>query len=330
MQNGKDVTIKSIAQSLNISPSTVSRALNGKSGVSDEVRAQIVARSRQMNYQTNRLAQSLRTSRSKEIGVIIPDSSNPFFSAMLTGIDSYAREMGYTLLMVNSCNSPEVERRAIAAFSELHVAGLLSVPNCVKHYDDLPMPVIFLTRCDSSDSKYNYIITDDVEGAFLAASNLINSRLDAYYFLCDSTDVISSANRFTGYRKALAAHGIEFRDEWLIDGLNTIADGYRAFKEVQSVAPERCGILCYNDYVAVGVIKSALDCGIMPGRDVRIIGYDDIELISYLTPALSTVRQAKFDIGTWGAKSLISIINNGQRDKPFHVVLKPELIIRDT
>lgn len=68
----------------------------------------------------------------------------------------------------------------------------------------------------------------------------------------------------------------------------------------------------------------------MPGRDIRLIGYDDIELISYLTPALSTVRQAKFDIGTWGAKSLISIISNGPRDKPFHIVLKPELIIRDT
>lgn len=164
MQNGKNITIKCIAEKMNISPSTVSRALNGKSGVSKEVREQIVALSQEMNYQTNRIAQSLRTSKSMEIGVIIPDSSNPFFSAMLTGIDSYAREMGYTLLMINSCNSPEVERKAIETFCELHVAGLLSVPTCVKHYDHLPMPVIFLTRCDNSDSNFNYIITDDVPG----------------------------------------------------------------------------------------------------------------------------------------------------------------------
>ena len=84
MQNGKNITIKCIAEKMNISPSTVSRALNGKSGVSKEVREQIVALSQEMNYQTNRIAQSLRTSKSMEIGVIIPDSSNPVFSAMLT------------------------------------------------------------------------------------------------------------------------------------------------------------------------------------------------------------------------------------------------------
>lgn len=181
MQNGKNITIKCIAEKMNISPSTVSRALNGKSGVSKEVREQIVALSQEMNYQTNRIAQSLRTSKSMEIGVIIPDSSNPFFSAMLTGIDSYAREMGYTLLMINSCNSPEVERKAIETFCELHVAGLLSVPTCVKHYDHLPMPVIFLTRCDNSDSNFNYIITDDVQGGYIATQNLINSSLSDFF-----------------------------------------------------------------------------------------------------------------------------------------------------
>lgn len=330
MQNGKNITIKCIAEKMNISPSTVSRALNGKSGVSKEVREQIVALSQEMNYQTNRIAQSLRTSKSMEIGVIIPDSSNPFFSAMLTGIDSYAREMGYTLLMINSCNSPEVERRAIETFCELHVAGLLSVPTCVKHYDHLPMPVIFLTRCDNSDSNFNYIITDDVEGGYIATQSLINSNLSDFYFLCDSTDIISSANRLAGYKSALEENGITPKQDWVFDGANTIADGYRIFKELQTMASGRYGILCHNDYVAVGVLKSALDYGIVPGRDIRLIGYDDIELISYLTPALSTVRQAKFDIGTWGAKSLISIINNGPRDKPFHIVLKPELIIRDT
>ena len=192
------------------------------------------------------------------------------------------------------------------------------------------MPVIFLTRCDNSDSNFNYIITDDVQGGYIATQNLINSSLSDFFFLCDSTDIISSASRLAGYRSALEENGITPKQDWVFDGANTIADGYRIFKELQTMASGRYGILCHNDYVAVGVLKSALDYGIVPGRDIRLIGYDDIELISYLTPALSTVRQAKFDIGTWGAKSLISIISNGPRDKPFHIVLKPELIIRDT
>ena len=330
MRDNKNITIKCIAERMNISPSTVSRALNGKSGVSNEVREQIITLSQEMNYQTNRIAQSLRTSRSMEIGVIIPDSSNPFFSAMLTGIDSYAREMGYTLLMINSANRAEVEQKAISTFCELHVAGLLTVPTGVKHYKNLPMPVVFLTRCDDSDGSCNYIITDDVEGAAIATRNLIADSLEAYYFFGDSVNVISTASRIAGYRKALAQAGIEFQPDWVFEGANSIADGYRLFKELQAQATGRYGILCHNDYVTIGVLKAALDCGIVPGRDIRLIGYDDIELVSYMTPSISTVRQAKFDIGTWGAKNLISIINNGQRDKPFQIVLRPELIIRDT
>lgn len=325
-----NVTISSIARILDVSPSTVSRALAKKKGVSDGLKDRIVSVANELNYHPNMVARSLRTKVSKEIGLIIPDNSNPFFSAMVRGIDTVAHELGYTLLLISTNNDTKIEREAILKFNELQVAGLISVPSDISNYGSLSLPLVFLTRCNDVDSKFNYIVTDDIEGSYLATRNLITSGLSAYFFVCDSLDVISSKNRLTGYQKALFEAGISPKDEWILTGVNTIPDGYRIFQEIYRRSVFPIGILCHNDYTAIGVVKSVSDSNLRHGVDVRIIGYDDIELISYITPALSTVRQVKFDIGAWGARHLINLIESDSSEKPLHMIMKPELVIRDT
>lgn len=324
------VTIKHISKLLGVSPSTVSRALQGKKGVGEATRKDICELAHSLGYQPNKIAQSLRLKTSNVLGVLIPDNQNPFFSSMIKGVTAIAQQEGYILLVVNTNNDPGTEQQALATLQELHIAGILAVPNEEKNYENFKLPFLFLTRCRDRQGPFNYITTDDEEGAYLAANHLIESQMQEYFFLCDSLSVTSSQNRLAGFSKALKEHGIDLPPANVRQGANAMMDGYKMFQEIAGGAKTPFGIFCHNDYVAIGVLQSILDSPLRIKKDVRLIGYDDIEMISFITPRLSTIRQAKFDVGTWGAKHLISLIRNGPAANPIHIVMKPELVLRDT
>lgn len=326
-------TLKDVAAEAGVSPSTVSRALLGSPSISEPTRMRISEIAERLNYRPNILARSLRISKTKIIGIIIPDNSNPYFASLIKGIETMASEKDYTVVIINTDEQSKLENKAIAALSELRVAGLLAVPVNIENYNNLQMPLVFLTRFKRVEefNTFNYVINDNFKGAYLAASHLIERGRDKIYFINGPKSVPTSTERLEGYKKALGNAGIKYNEKLVIYGNLTMKDGYAAANTLLAWEEPPFGVFCYNDYTAIGVMRAIREHGLRVPGDISLVGYDDIEILSYMEVPLTTVRQARYTIGSRGAELLINMIENQEKYRQrFEIILEPELIIRET
>jgi len=221
------VRLVDIASRAGVSISAVSKALQDKSEIAPETKERIMAIAKEMGYQPNTMARSLRLGRSDLIGVIIPDNTNPYYSYILKGIEEKAKENGFTIIITNTMEDAETERQSIHTIVGSSVAGILAVPVNLKNYKDLSTPVLFLSRFPYREySGYNknnipvweqqsYILSDDFEGQRIATEHLIDKGLRDIYLCLDTNSLdtvrgVKTRIRLEGYRNALEIAGIPY------------------------------------------------------------------------------------------------------------------------
>lgn len=321
------ITIKDIAQIVNVSPSTVSRALHDHPRISKATRIKIQELAQEIGYVPSQVARDLVTKRSTTIGVVIPEFSDPFYMGILSGIEEIAIANNYDLVVGSFENDPQRKRKLFDTFEEKWLAGLVIAGTLV---DDIYLtrghyflPAVLVNKPD-----YPYAVDIDQElGSHQAVAHLVSlgHRRVAYIGLGVPTE--SESRRFDGYLKALAANDLYYDPALRENGDGRIAGGVRAMQKLIVQQSSPTGIFCYNDRTAIGAIHALHQYGLRVPADVSIVGFDDLEVASYVNPPLTTIRQPNDELGRRAATMLFARLN-GEPVAPQK--LRPQLIIRQS
>ena len=329
----KQITIKELARIAGTSVSTVSKALNDSHEISEEVKKQIRELARRYHYRPNQIARSLRSQKSRTIGMLIPDNANLYYAGLLKGAEDAARANGYTIVIGNTDENEQLEKEQLGMMLGLQVAGLLATPVTEKNYDHIDIPFVFLSRCrlDEKSKRYHYAINDDFKGAYLAAEHLIRQGKKNLFFISGPARISIAEQRTAGFRKALETYGLEFKEENVLYDNIAMEQGYEAFQTIVRENDPPFGVFCSSDNLAIGVLAAAREKGFRIPEDLGLVGYDDIETLKYLDFPLTTIGQAITQIGAQGAKILTGILSEKAKyDLVNQVVFEPKLIVRNT
>jgi DNA-binding LacI/PurR family transcriptional regulator len=322
-------SIKDIARAAGVAPSTVSRALRDRPGVSAQTGARIRHLAEEMDYTPSLLARSLVTRDTATIGLVITYASDPFLARLVAGVEEAARENGYSVFLSSSYRDADREQEVIRSFHERRASGIIVTGSQIdagyrRLRERFPLPIV-LTNCRT----YPYSVsTDNRSGAEQAVDHLARLGHQRIAYVSNQRSFRTNDDRFAGYQAALARYRIPLHPELVIDGDGTLEGGAQVGQELLALSDPATAIFCFNDLVALGVLHALERTGFTVPRDCSIVGFDDLELAAYACPPLTTVRQASQRIGELAMRMLIDLIQ-GQDDVQAEV-LPAELVIRET
>ncbi len=327
------VTIDDVAELAGVSYQTVSRVINNSPFVKDETRERVQKVVAETGYRPSRIARSLVTARTATIGLIIPDISNPFFSAVARGADQVASEHGYSILL---CNSSEDASREIDLLNLLHERYVDGVIVCGSRQEDTPLTealsqfrAAVLVNRRVAGGSIPAVLVDDALGGTMITQHLLQLGHKAIGFVAGPKNSYSGRQRLHGYEQALAAADIEPRPGWVQHCLPTTTAGEETANLLLSANPELTALFCYNDLVALGALRQCGALGHHVPADIAVTGFDDIMLAGVVAPALTTCHVPRVEIGSRAVTMLLSCVDD-ERDICDEIVIKPNLIVRDS
>lgn len=317
MKSG-EITIKDLARELGISPSTVSRALSGHPDISASTIKKVTELAERYHYQPNSIALSLRSRKTRTIGVIIPEISHSFFAAIISGIEDKALEKGYNVML---CHSNELYEREVmdarALFSH-RVDGLLvgvaKTTNNMDHFRpfiDRGLPLIFFDR-EPKGIEASCVLVEDEKGAYKAVDHLLKQGCTRIVHLAGPTGVSTTDRRLSGYQKALKDNKLEVNAELIVNcegGIN-IEEAEQAVSRLISSGKKFDGVFANNDLTAIGALRALKKAGIKIPGEVAVIGFSDWQLASLIDPPLSSVVQPGYQMGTKTVELFFEEISN--------------------
>ena len=336
------VTLKQIAEELGISVATVSKALKEYSDVSKRTRALVRETAHRLNYKPNSFAVNLRTKESKTIGIIIPEIVHHFFSSVIKGIVSQAEKKGYLVIMLQSNESYDLEKKQLDLLISKRVDGILiSLANGTRNFDHIKNVIsqdIPLVMFDKIAKVVNCskVIIDDRKAAYMATQYLINIGCKKIAHFRGPLLPQNSIDRFLGYKQALLDNNITY-DSSLVY-INECSDksfeeGKKNAKQLLKDHKDVDGIFINTDLVAIGAMTLFLEKGIKIPEQINIVGFSNWFMSSVISPSLTTVDQPGFKMGKKAFKILYKEMMAKKKNKKFdykQVVLDTELVIRDS
>jgi len=332
------VTIKDIAKALDISPSTVSRALKDHPDISPSTKKAVNDLAEELKYEPNAIALSLRSNETKTIGVIIPEIVHFFFSTVISGIEDVAYQQGYNVIVSQTNETYEREVSDTKAMAAHRVDGLLvSVSKETKdfsHFKELlerGIPIVFFDRiCE--ELKTHRIVIDDFQSAFSAVEHLISTGKRRIAHIYGDQNLLICRQRFDGYKAALEKHNIPY-DESLV-----ALAGDHDFDSVKSITSAMLdkggnpnGIFAHNDMVAYGAMLAIKERNIAIPDEMGIVGFSNWNFSSLIQPGLSSISQSGFEMGQEAAKMFIEQVQLKEEEfVPTTRVIPSKLIIRES
>jgi len=308
------LTIKTLAKELQLSVSTISKALRDSHEISAKTKKKVLALAYKLNYTPNPYASSLRIRKSKTIGVVIPEVVNSFFSQSINGIESVAKAKGYHVLIYLTHENFENEKSILKDFESGRVDGvLLSVSRETSNSDHITglinqdVPVIFFDRVfDEVDTVK--VTTNDFESAYIATNHLLKSGCKNPQFLSILGNLGIISNRIDGYKKALEEHGIKFKKANIINCSTSWEYNYDLLYKILKAAKKPDGILCSIENLSIIIYKVCEDLHIKIPGDLQVISFSNLEIASFLNPPLTAISQPAFEIGQAAATTLIKAL----------------------
>lgn len=330
-------TITDVADRARVSVATVSRVLNHKDTVKEETRDKVIAVIKELSYTPNFAAKTLRNNLINTIGVIVPDISASFYSEIIKGIENRANEMSFRLIVCDAQNSKSKENDHIRFLYDGSVDGMVFVVPQVAD-DDLVhlhaenMSIVVFGR-NMEQHGIPSITVDNVYGAYQAVRHLCSHGFArvAYIGGIEAENDYDHRARLHGFKKALSDSGIEIHDEYIENGGYSEEGGSSAFVRLMSLPEPPNAIFCANDEMALGVLRAAKKRSIDIPRQLGLIGFDNIRISQYTSPALTTVSQPTYNIGVLLGEQLIAHLTDRERGRRnTNLILRPELIVRES
>ena len=327
------ITINNVAKQVGVSIKTVSRVINDSPEVADETRKRILEVIKALNYRPNGLARGLVTKRTKALGVVVSDITNPYIPELVRGIADFASERGYNIVLSNTDGIREKEIEYVDVLLERRVDGLIFTSVRLESQEVINLqnegfPLVLVNR-QIYGTKTNYVIVNSKIGARLAVEHLIELGHKRVGHIAGPIDISAGVERLETYKKTLKVHDIRVDEELIRIGNLQQDGGFNICKELLGIKEPPSAIFCANDFMALGALEYISSIGLKVPDDVSIIGFDDIKFASLPGIELTTIKVPKYEMGYLSAKMLIDEIE-GKRKSIKQVVLKPELVIRKT
>jgi LacI family transcriptional regulator len=303
-----------VARLAGVSPAVVSYVTNGSHPVSTTTRARVLAAIDQLGYRPNALARSLATSRSHTLGLLLPDSSNPYFAELSSAIENAAFAAGFTVLLGNGDDEFVREMTYVRAFLDRRVDGVIVCPgNDFSHgFDELvaaQVPVVSTDRV-SRESPLPSVVVDNEGGARLATTHLMEHGREVFACISGPRDVSPAHARATGWIRTLEESGRDVDRELLTFTDFTARGGWEATRDLLHRRPGIDALFVGSDLQAFGALRALADSGLRPGEDVAVIGFDGIQLGEYISPRLTTVAQPFDEISTAVVERMVELIGD--------------------
>lgn len=326
------VTRADVASRAGTSTAVVSYVVNdGPRPVAADTRERVLQAIAELGYRPNRVAQALRGQRSRVIGLIVPDISNPFYAELARTVENHADLFGYTLVLGNSEQDAQRELRYVRTFLDRQVDGLILISGSSSEqltalFSEIPVPFILLDRRINYAPNAYLLATDGVAGAAMATNHLIALGHRSIAALCGPSKMPSE--RAKGYIQAMKSSGLQPILHYSADFDRQ--SSYELAREVLE-GPHRPGaIFATFDLAGISILRAAADCGIAIPKDMAVIGYDDIQEAQFTIPRLSTVAQPTSELGRIAAEHLVGLIEN-RLERTFGMkLLAPRLIVRES
>lgn len=337
MKKSGQVTIKDLAKELNISVSTVSRALKDFPGISPATKKAVTELANKLNYRPNAIALSLRNQKTNVIGVVIPETVHFFFSTVISGIEDEAMQDGYNVMICQSNESYEREADCIDSLISARVDGLLVAIS--RETEDLAhlqkvveggTPMVFFDRLVEGMNAPSVII-DDYQGAYDAVEHLIQQESHCIIHLAGPDNLIIGRKRKEGYISALEDHGIPIDEGNIIECRNgTLEEAEEAMTSILESDKAVDAVFANNDMAALGALKAVKNAGLNSPQDIAIIGFSNWQFSSLVDPGLSSVSQPGYEIGREAARLILAEINSNEKASNQVSILDTELVIRES
>ncbi|KVE33929.1 LacI family DNA-binding transcriptional regulator [Burkholderia sp. TSV86] len=325
-------TIKDVAAIAGVSFTTVSHVVNNSRPVSADVRAKVEQAIRELNYVPSAVARSLKARSTATIGLVVPNSTNPYFAELARGIEDQCAMSGYCVFLCNSDDDPQKQRNYLRVLQEKRIDGLIIASAgddavLAQTLADTREPLVVVDR-NIEGLSADLVQIDHERGAYLATRHLLELGHAKIGCITGAVSTAVSAMRVHGFIRAMAEHGIEIMPGAIAESDFSCIGGYHAAARLfDTVHPS--AIFAGNDLMALGALRAAAERGIAVPAGCSIIGFDDIELSRYTYPALSTVGQSVRALGEMAAQTLIERIGGAGAAKRRRVV-SPRLVPRES
>lgn len=336
MKKGHQVTMKEIAKKLGVSVSTVSRALKDSPELHPDTKKRVVEMAKSMNYQYNLLAQSLRISRSKVLGVIVPELTSHFFSSNISGIQDTAYKRGYNIMICQSNESYEQEKANIRTLVSSQVDGLLiSLSRETKSYDhlqelyDREIPFIMFDRV-TEEIPVSKVTVDDAHGAYLAVKHLLEQGCRKIAYFSGPGDLYISKKRKEGYLEALNEFGIPLENSSIYITDLTPEMNRKITLDMLERDDRPDAIFAMIDPLAIDVMMVLKEKGIKIPEDIALAGFTNNPTSAVVEPSLTTVSQPGYEMGEIAANHLLDQLDDIVSDDPESFVLLTTLVVRES
>lgn len=321
------ISLKELAAELKLAPSTVSRALNDSYEISEATKKKVISMAEKLNYHANPFARSLRENKSKSIAVIIPERINNFFAQVMDGIEEIAQEQGYHLLIYNTHEDVEREKKIVNLLlngrADAIVMSVSSQTSDISHLMKLyerGLPIIFFDRIRSEIPTTKFI-TNDYESAFEATKHLINQGCKKIALLTLGKDLSISKERQRGYNDAIKDEGLELDPEMTLYCSHDEESNVKLLQELLMSPNRPDGILASVEKLAYATYHAVKKTNLKMPSDLKLIGFSNATVASLLNPSLTTITQPAVTIGNECAKLLFKKLN-----KPKHYDLLDQVI----
>src|SRR4051794_4967901 len=330
-----DINIRSLARELNLSISTVSKALKDSYEISIETKKRVLAVARELNYYPNPYASSLRRKKSNTLAVVLPDVADSFFSVAMKGVEEIAQEKGYHVLIYLTYESYVKEKKILDEFKNGRVDGLLMSASSEtvngEHVRDLQntIPLVFFDRI-VEDMKASSITTNDFESSFNATKHLISRGCKKIVYLSISKYLAIDHARIEGFKKAHSEHDLEITDDNIIHCSNDIDDNVKLLSDLMLKNRRPDGIIAGVEKLVAPVYSVCKDLNIRIPSDLKVISFSNLPIAHILRPSLTTITQPAFEMGKLAAKVLFQAIEKKGISVIENIVLPSTLFIRES
>lgn len=309
------ILLKDIAEATGFSINTVSRAMRGDSRISEQTTTLIKETAHRLGYIPNSVAASMRSNHSKMVGIISADSANPFFSEVVRGIEEAATKADYHILLASTEESVKKEAELVRMFLCRKVDGIIAMPVFdaspihLDLYRNLKIPFIFPGRRLEGFVDHS-ILHSDRDGQRKVIEHLIEKGHSKILYIAGPKKVSNTIDRLAGLAEAYADHAMELDPAYIVEASGHIEDGYYLTNQALNRGMGFTAVACFNDMLAMGVLKSLYENNLRVPQDIEVFGYDNLYMSQFMQPSLSTVDVPKYRLGYVAMETLIEHIQD--------------------
>lgn len=326
------MNIKKVAEYAGVSTATVSRVINNSGPVSEKNRIKVMEAINVLEYRPNTRAREFRMNRSYELITILNDICNPIFAEAIKGMEDVAYENKYHLLIGNTSNNKLREQKYLDSLKMGKADGAILITPRIgkKALLDLHERVpIVLMNDYMADEIIPSVGINDYGASYDITQYLIQNGHFRIGYVAGNQKVSIAKERKKGFEMALKDNKMSLNNKWIIEAEHNIDGGYQAMKKFMSMNDRPTALVCYNDEIAIGVIKCAALEGINVPEQLSVVGFDNINTSTIVSPSLTTIHQSTYELGRHAVDMLITLIN-GEDLKKRRITLDYELMIRDS